>query len=1562
MATGKLLRAARKFGRWAVSSGAVAAPCGVVNFDMRPAHAVPAAPIVRTLKQANGTSFKARQRGDEWFHWMETLDGRPIALNTRTRTWYYTAPARSGLGTVTRTPVGQRASVAPYRPGAPSSARAKRASAHKRVVPPIGTGFVPVILVNFSDRSTQFNAQAFDDLLFGSGNSMKNAYSEMSGGKFTVSAGPQGTVVGWYTASQTHAFYGGNGSGGGGNDAAAGQLVKEAVTAADGAGFNFAPYDQDGNGYVDVVNIIHQGTGEEVGLNANDIWSHRWSLNAAKYFGDNGAGEYQTNDNVKVDDYIIQPELLNATTKMTVGVFAHEYGHAMGLPDLYDIDYSSNGVGVWSLMAGGSWGGNNGDTPSHMDAWCKTKLGWITPTVPTQNILGAPIPNAEGNSFTYKLWKNGVPGSEYFLVENRQKTGFDSSLPASGLVIYHIDDSVGNNSKEWYPGNTTNGHYLVRVVQADGLWGLEKGQSGGDAGDVYITGRKLDETGAVNSFSYAGSSTFVGVKNVSSLAGTMTADIFVSPAQPALTIATFPQQFSENDGLAASIGVVTRNTLSSQPLLVTLSSDTPTAANVLTTVTIPANQASISFDIAAVNDNIATGTRVVALSASSPGFASASKLVSVLDDDVAALSISIVPAPAIISETAGVAAALATVTRNTPTTFDLRVDLESSDTTEATVQPSVTIPAGSTSISFPIAAIDDPLADDLQTVTLSATAAGMSPGSATLTVTDDEVAALTLAIAPSEFSESGGATAATGTVTRNSPTDVELAVTLSSTNTSAVTVPAGTTIPIGSATVSFPITAVNDVWLDGFQAATITAAATNFVPAASVVTVADDDVPALSLLLVQSTLNEGALVPVTVSLNLIAPTDVTVALSNSHPDVLKAPSSVVIRAGTSTTTFNVEVPDDANANGNQAISLGATAAGFAAATGTFSVSDNDSPQLTLTTSQPSMSEKGGVLTITASHNLRPQEPVVLSLTGNDVTEATMPPTIVIPAGSSSATFTVAAVDDQILDGAQAVTITANLGALTAAASFLVTDNEVPSLSLTIAPSRLTERGAGARATVTRNTPAASPLVVQLTSSNASALVMPARVTIPVGRASVSFSVTALDNALVDGTRLVTVRAAAGGLKPAASVVQLLDNDLPTLTLTVLPATFNEGGGLRAARAKVTRNSPTRAALTVSPLSNNANAARVPARVVIPAGKQSVEFFLSAVENTIADGSHPATITVRAAAHREAFVKATVADNDVAALTLTLSANRVNEKGGRITGTLSHNGSTKKAVIVQMVSSNSGAAGVPARVTIAAGRSAASFEIRGVDNLVADGSQQVSIEASASGFRAASGGFTALDDETPALTLTIQPGEIREDGGRRVASATLTRNTPVASLLTVALRSSNPSKVEVPGSVTFRPGASRVTFDLDAIDNLSADGTQNVTITASQAGLTPGTSTLTVLDNDAAASGRGLSGIEAVSPVTLSTATFSAASSTITLRFTGALDADTATNGALFAVTVGGKIMEVEMAMWNARTQSVLLQLPEGSIQSGAKVLVAWSELRDARGVRLRATTQELNAR
>jgi len=378
-----------------------------------------------------------------------------------------------------------------------------RAAAAERA-PLAGVVRVIVVLVDFSDRPMTQTAAHFQQLFFSTGviptKSVREYYTDVTHGIIDI----QGQVVGPFRMPQTLAAYAHGGSGLGGTLPNARTMARDALLAADPA-VNFAPFDNNGDGFVDAFIVIHAGAGAEVTGSSGDIWSHKWTL-------DGGA---RTVDGTKVFGYLTVPE------DAKIGVCCHELGHLLfGFPDLYDTDGTSEGIGNWCLMAAGSWGGG-GVTPVHPSAWCKANQGWASVDNRTSN---GPVsfPDVKTSHTVTRLWKDGAPSSEYFLVENRQQAGFDASLPGPGLLIWHIDESIG--------GNTNEAHYKVALMQADAKRDLELNHNRGDAGDAYpgsSGNTAFTDTSTPNSKSYSGASTCVSITGISASAVVMTANVQV---------------------------------------------------------------------------------------------------------------------------------------------------------------------------------------------------------------------------------------------------------------------------------------------------------------------------------------------------------------------------------------------------------------------------------------------------------------------------------------------------------------------------------------------------------------------------------------------------------------------------------------------------------------------------------------------------------------------------------------------------------------------------------------------------------------------------------------------------------------------------------------------------------------------------------------------------------------------------------------------------------------------------------------------------------------------------
>ncbi|NLI16581.1 MAG: M6 family metalloprotease domain-containing protein [candidate division Zixibacteria bacterium] len=404
-----------------------------------------------------------------------------------------------------------------------------------------------VVLVQFSDQAGVTAGTMFDSLIFGQtfhrGPSLKQYYNRVSYGSLTVVTVNLPSSNGWFTLPHNKAYYtvnGGTNSYGMGTYPNNSQGLCEDMLNLIDPYINLSNYDNNADDTVDGIIIVHSGRGSELSSNIYDIWSHKWQITP------------QYRDGVYVKYYCVDPEYRYTPNDLTVGVFAHEFGHILGLPDLYDYGgYGGNsyGLGYWSLMAYGSWNGNLGGTdtlagssPAFPDAYCRVKLGFSTVVnIPcyTHDVW---VWNAEDSSKVYRLWTYGnLSSQQYFLVENRDWRFTDTSLAAPGLLIYHVDEAMSDSGKDcqWWPEQPAAYHYMVALEQGDNAYHLEHLTNGMDLNDPYRAGfnNNFSNTTNPSSRDYNNSNTQVILNNIntygqSMLVLYMDVDTTTAPAMP----------------------------------------------------------------------------------------------------------------------------------------------------------------------------------------------------------------------------------------------------------------------------------------------------------------------------------------------------------------------------------------------------------------------------------------------------------------------------------------------------------------------------------------------------------------------------------------------------------------------------------------------------------------------------------------------------------------------------------------------------------------------------------------------------------------------------------------------------------------------------------------------------------------------------------------------------------------------------------------------------------------------------------------------------------------------
>ncbi|NIR47424.1 M6 family metalloprotease domain-containing protein [candidate division KSB1 bacterium] len=436
--------------------------------------------------------------------------------------------------------------------------------------------------LNFFNEDTLYVPAHYEQMLFslktfkhpysqhGYTGSMRDFYLENSYGRFEVT----GVVTRWYTASNPRSFYANGKAGFGAYPNSSRKLVEEAVLLADDD-VDYSQFDNNADGRVDALFVVHAGPGaeeiytENFPEHDNYLWSHKASI------------QTRVLDDVAVSEYTLEPE------NGSIGVFCHEFGHALGLPDLYDTDGSSEGIGEWGLMGGGGWCHREGDplgtSPAHFTAWSKSRLGWLEPTTVNANLMQVDIPPVELQPVAFRLWTDGQIGREYFLIENRQNIGFDVGLTrrqkdfgladAHGLIVYHVDYFGRQNDErrrfidveEASPydslGQPIEQLDLKRVLpKHEFLSNGNRGDNGdpfpgfsqlNQLGTDFLGNRDLTEFNAStspNSNDNDGNPTPVAMANIKEIGVKIMADLFVSPVtsadhQPVAVVSETPGQF-----------------------------------------------------------------------------------------------------------------------------------------------------------------------------------------------------------------------------------------------------------------------------------------------------------------------------------------------------------------------------------------------------------------------------------------------------------------------------------------------------------------------------------------------------------------------------------------------------------------------------------------------------------------------------------------------------------------------------------------------------------------------------------------------------------------------------------------------------------------------------------------------------------------------------------------------------------------------------------------------------------------------------------------------------------
>ena len=441
------------------------------------AYAIPAYPGIIDFRQPDGSTIQVRLNGDEYAHWYTTPEGTVLEFDANG----FLKPASDGASVVGKA-----------RARAMSNPRRRSASPPSRTVTS-GTVHIPVILVEFSDVPFGVSepVTAFSNMLNqpgysvnGGTGSVADFYHDNSNDTYN----PIFDVYGPVPLSNNQAYYGGTDSGGD-DDKAAEALYEAALWLDANTDIDFSQFDADSDGYVDMVLMYYAGYNQAEGGGAYTIWPHQWDMYSAQLDGQAVDATHDF-DGKRLYKYFCTSEYKSWTGGVMAGIgtTCHEFAHSLGLPDVYDIDYSTNGRAgatyYYDTMCSGSYN-NGGKTPPFFSSFELEMLGWpvTIEDLPASGSLTLPA-FSKGLKKAYRSASS--TDGEFFLYECRSGS-WDNYITQDGLIVYHLDRSANDvygytAAQLWsyWALNVFGDHPCCYIIPAEAQnytsgWGLTSG-------------------------------------------------------------------------------------------------------------------------------------------------------------------------------------------------------------------------------------------------------------------------------------------------------------------------------------------------------------------------------------------------------------------------------------------------------------------------------------------------------------------------------------------------------------------------------------------------------------------------------------------------------------------------------------------------------------------------------------------------------------------------------------------------------------------------------------------------------------------------------------------------------------------------------------------------------------------------------------------------------------------------------------------------------------------------------------------------------------------------------
>ena len=846
---------------------------------------------------------------------------------------------------------------------------------------------------------------------------------------------------------------------------------------------------------------------------------------------------------------------------------------------------------------------------------------------------------------------------------------------------------------------------------------------------------------------------------------------------------------------------------------------------------------------------------------------------------------------------------------------------------------SLTLGAGDMSVTASVTAVDDSVIDGGdETVVVTASHGGGAVGSATVTIEDNDTAVWSVVAVPARVAEGAVSTV---TVSVDKAFEVDQTITLAAMGGTAASgdyslSSLSLTLGAGDMSVTASVTAVDDSVIDGGdETVVVTASHGDETVGSATVTIEDNDTAVWSVAAVPARVVEGAVSTVTVSVDKEFEVDQTITLAATggtaaSGDYSLSPLSLTLVAGDMSVTASVTAVDDSVIDGgDETVVVTASHGDETVGSATVTIEDNDTAVWSVA-AVPARVVEGAVSTVTVSVDKEFEVDQTITLTATGGTAASgdyslSPLSLTLDAGDTSVTASVTAVDDSDEESDETVVVTASHGDETVgSATVTIEANDTPTWSVVAVPARVAE-GAVSTVTVSVDKEFEADQTITLAATGGTAAsgdysLSPLSLTLGAGDMSVTASVTAVDDSVIDGgDETVVVTASHGGGAVGSATVTIEDNDTPTWSVVAVPARVAEGA-VSTVTVSVDKEFEVDQTITLAATGGTAASGDYSLSptlsLTLVAGDMSVTASVTAVDDSVIDGGDE-TVVVTASHGDETVGSATVTieDNDTPTWSVVAVPARVVE-GAVSTVTVSVDKEFSVDQTITLAATGTAASGdyslsPTLSLTLDAGDTSVTASVTAVDDSVIDGGDEtVVVTASHGGGAVGSATVTIEDNDTAVWSVAAVPARVVE-GAASTVTVSVDKEFEVDQTITLAATGGTAASGDYSLSslsLTLVAGDTSVTASVTAVDDSDEESDETVVVTASHGDGAVGSATVTIEDNDTAAV-----------PVVSSASALSVVEGDTVVATLSATDADTDVGDLVWSVAGGVDALEFSLS-------------------------------------------------